>query len=462
MLNKPGRLIAVLLVGLTLRLGVALWVNSANPAALMQPDSHGYDRLALNLLNHGVFSRSPGPPFEFEVFRVPGYPTFLALVYFLFSPAPLPAVLIQSLFAVLTALLAFAIARRLFSPETGVLAALLVGLDMASIAYACTLMSEVLFGLLLALGVCLLLRTWRSWRFRSLSAPKPGWPEALAGLSLGLATFVRPLGYYLVPLLGLALLFRHVFGRNLRAGVVRAGLFLLTPALLFGAWQGYRFCRTGSARFSQVECLNMLWYRGCGALSLATRQPIHELQTAMGLDARTGRFDRWFDLHPEMRGLDNTRLSELWLRAGWRLALKYPGQLALVHLRGLFVQLFDPGSFALAQMAGAEDSESGHAIHAVLQRSPFSLLRFLWREHRLLLVFSVAGVLWLALVYAGTIAAFVGRRPGFAALPLLVVVAYCLLVASGCEASARFRVPVFPFVAVLAAQGWRRIFRRCS
>ena len=451
--SQSGRLVAVLCLGLVLRVGLALWVSATNPVTLMQPDSFGYRQLGLNLLRYGVFSRSPHPPFEFEIFRAPGYPAFLALVYRLFETGPLPVVLLQALFAGLTCLLTFFIGRRVFTAETGLLAALFVGLDMASVVQASVLMSEVLFGLLLVLGVWLVLR--------GLAAPAPGKSEVLAGLVFAGAAFVRPLGYYLVPLLGLALFLRHAFRRELRRGLVRAGLFFLVPVVLFGAWQGFRLARTGSARFTQIECLNMFWYRGCGALSLARREPIHALQAELGLDVRSGRLDRWFELHPATRGMSATQLSELWFREGWRLVRRYPLAAALVHLRGLFVQLFDPGAFELARMAGAEDQESGERLHAVLQVAPLALLRYLWHGHRLLLVFSVVGVLWLAFVYTGAIGTLV-RRPGFATALLVLVSGYCLVVAAGCEAAARFRVPVMPFVAVLAAQGWRRIFGRCS
>lgn len=455
MLNKsdrPGRLVAVLLVGVALRVGLACWVGATNPETLLQPDSTGYHQLGLNLLRHGAFSRSPGPPFELEVFRTPGYPAFLALLYLLFGTGPLPVVLAQALLAGLTGLLAFLVGRRLFSAETGTLAALLSGADMAGIASANAVMSEVLFGLLLVLSVWLVLRGL---------ARRPGGSELLAGFVLAVAAFVRPLGYYLVPLVGLGLLLREVVVRNLLRGLARAGLFLLVPVVLFGAWQGFRLARTGSARFSQIECLNMLWYHGCGALSLVYHRPIHDLQIELGLDARTGRFDRWFELHPEVRGMSLTQVSERWFREGWRLVRQYPLQTVLVHLRGLFVSLFDPGAFPLARMAGAEDPDSGRAVHEVLQLSPFSLLSYLWRGHRLLLCLSTAGVLWLVLIYVGFAAGVARRRPGFAMLLVLGVVAYCLVVASGCEAGARFRVPVFPFIAVVAAEGWRRILGRC-
>lgn len=450
--GRTGWLVAVLCCGVLLRAGLALWVNGTNPAAFMQPDSFGYRQLALNLLQHGVFSRNEAAPFEFEVFRTPGYPALLALLYFLFGTAQLPVVLVQALLGGLTGLVVFFIGRRLFSQETGVLAALFASLDMAGIGMANSLMSEVLFGLLLVLGVWLILR--------SLAVPAPGWDAVLAGLVLAVAAFVRPLGYYLVPLLASLLLVWHALVRDLRRGIVRVGMLLLAPVLLFGLWQGFRLVRTGSARFSQIECLNVFWYHGCGALSLERGQPIHDLQTELGLDSRTGTFDRWYELHPETRGMSMTQLSERWLREGVGLMLRHPVSALLVHLRGLFVQLFDPGSFLLAQMAGAENSESGYRVHAVLQCAPLSLVGYLWREHRLLLVLSVAGVLWLASVYAGVAAAFVRQRPGFEVVLLVVVAAYCLIAGSGCEAAARFRAPVFPLVGVLAAQGWRRVLKR--
>ena len=77
------RYLVLFLLGFLLRLPV-LFLALANPARAIPPgDAPGYYQLAINLFQHGVFSSSSAAPFHPDAFRTPGYPLFLALIFFL-------------------------------------------------------------------------------------------------------------------------------------------------------------------------------------------------------------------------------------------------------------------------------------------------------------------------------------------------------------------------------------------
>ena len=60
-----------------------------HPERAFQPDSFGYDQLAMNIIQYRVFSMSPEPPLVPDDFRTPVYPGLMALVYLLFGHHPL-------------------------------------------------------------------------------------------------------------------------------------------------------------------------------------------------------------------------------------------------------------------------------------------------------------------------------------------------------------------------------------
>src|SRR3989344_9578370 len=72
-------------------------------------DSPGYMLLAKNLVEHGVFSLSDAPPYIPSNIRTPGYPLFLALIYFIFHSF-VPAIFLGAAAAAFAAPLVYLIA----------------------------------------------------------------------------------------------------------------------------------------------------------------------------------------------------------------------------------------------------------------------------------------------------------------------------------------------------------------
>ncbi len=444
------------------KLGLALLVWSRNRAAVWHPDSASYHSLAVNILNHGVFSRVSGPPFVYESFRTPGYPLLLSATYALFGDSALPALVLQAVIATGTVALTWLLGRKLFDSRVGAWAAILLSLDLASVCSCQTLTSETAFALLVLMAVWLLVR--------SLS-PLRGWPGfALSGLALACAIYVRPVAYYLAPLgaagVAVYLLLKDREAVPARArwrpALVRAGAFLLTPVLLVGGWQLKNLQRTGNARFSHLEGQNMYFYRAAGAISMRDHKPLFQVHREMGLETGRTDFSGWVAAHPEFAGRNDAARGEEWLREGMAIVIRNPGWYTLVFLRGTAALLFDPGTFCLATLAGLETDQQWQELSVRLQAAPVSFIAAVWSGHRFLFLSSLWGLAFLAVVYAGVVFWLVRTPRGGWAPGIVVVVAvlgYFILVSSGPEAASRFRVPMAPMLALLSAAGWQSLRR---
>ncbi len=424
-----------------LGLGILVWL--ANRAAVWHPDSASYQNTALNLLYNGRFSRATAPPLLPEVFRTPGYPLVLAGTYGLFGPTTLPVVILQSLCATATVALTWALGRRLFGARVGFWAAAVLCLDIASICSCQLLMSETLFALLVLLAF---------WCY--LRGPEHTGFYALSGLALACAVHVRPIGYYLVPVAAVGVVIQAVRGR-LRP--VRSAIaFLAAPLLLVGGWQAYNLHRTGVARFSSIEGLNMYFYRAGGVVSLKTHRPLFEVHREMGLETERTDFSGYLAQRPEYRATNPAVMAERWQRDGIRTLLANPGWLAVLQARSTAALLLDPGTFTLATLAGFESDARGQELLAGLQQSPAAFFRGLLRDHRGLFLVSLWGLAYLVLLYAG-IGRWLARaqRRDWSA-PLVAaaaVVLYFVVISAGPEAASRFRVPGSAFRPLSAAAG---------
>src|SRR3954462_7205604 len=105
-------LFIVLAAGLAFDLSLALYLNNAPPGG----DAKIYSRIAVNLIDHGVFSADEQPAddgqFRPTLIRLPGYPLFIAAIYSIAGKENYSAVkavqgLLHFAAAVLAALIAF-------------------------------------------------------------------------------------------------------------------------------------------------------------------------------------------------------------------------------------------------------------------------------------------------------------------------------------------------------------------
>jgi hypothetical protein len=166
-----------------------------------------------------------GLPFELGQRRTPAYPLFIAAVILALGEELRALALAQHVLGLATVLVTYLLGRLTFGRGAALLAGALVALNGPLLIYERYVMSESLFGLLLALSllaaVAALKRPdWRRW--------------LLMGLLLGLAVLTRPLAQVLVPLTGVAAL--RSGGRQWRRGVLCALALVAGLAAVQGPW----------------------------------------------------------------------------------------------------------------------------------------------------------------------------------------------------------------------------------
>ncbi len=208
-------LLAVLLLGLVVRLAVFAWFWGE---PLQIEDEQHYNAIAVNLATTGEFALEPGQPTSL---RPPLYPMLVAGIYRVFGCENYEAVrLVQMLLGLSIAVLVHAMARPLFGARVALLSAALCCFYPSLIIYGNLLLTEILFTWLLC-AVCLALEWFLLGQgLRSLVA---------FGVLWGLATLTRSV-LWLFPPFVFVFLFLAV-----RAAGWRQRLFsALLPVAVFG------------------------------------------------------------------------------------------------------------------------------------------------------------------------------------------------------------------------------------
>ena len=429
----------VVLAAVLSKLALTLLIFSSSPYGIVEStDSDEYQQLAINLRDHGIFSREPNAPFEPEILRSPAYPLFLSGLYKLFGTYPLVVALAQIALTAITGLTVFGIGSLLFSRQTGLLAVLFLSADPVSIYYSQVLLTETLFTTFLTLCLFFLLRSFREPLLLR-------WSLA-TGFVLALATYTRPTSYYLGVLFPLALVFFTQRSQGWRRACVTALIMFSVYAMCVGSWQARNYWLTGSMEFSQAK--NQYLFVAKAAAIIAARDNI-SLEEAQ---------QRLADAHhsvmaSSLRGASPTQIYESQGRYAWSVIAAHPLLLLWTTTKGAGANLFGPSN--LSHLFGLDNV----ALRTSLVKGELS--NYSPAQWILALSSWSYGLGFLMMLYMGILLLLRCQGLKSADAVLLAVTAiFIIVVSSGPEAYSRFRAPIMPLLCILAAEGfmaWGRV-----
>jgi 4-amino-4-deoxy-L-arabinose transferase-like glycosyltransferase len=401
--------------------------STLSPSAIMTPDSYGYDLLARTLLHHGRFAG--GADAAAQTRRTPGFPLLLAGVYAVAGEDSRGlAVVLGIVISTLTVGLVSVMAARLWGPRAGLVAGLLLAVDVASITAARYLLTEAPFTALIAAataaGEALVL------------GPRPSRSHAaLLGALLATAALTRPIGVFLALPVGLWLVHAaRVAGWSRRETAAVVVSCAVPWIVLLGGWQLRNRAEVGAYVASDGPAKFLFLTRGADIV--AHRD---------GIPFEKARADMWQEIEvlEKQKGVPRERL---YLRAGLDLVARHPVLFLATQVRELPSLMLGTGAAGLNVSLGTDGADD------LVRRGARWILR-------------QAAVLHLGLVYAGAAACFlrVRREPVPARLAVVLMAgltAYFVILSTGPQAYSRFRVPFMPLLAVCAGrgltEGWRR------
>ncbi len=395
----------VFLLALAVRLA---WVGAIQlrGGELVGPDALSYDVLATNLLDgkglqkwdyQGLFS-DPSRALVVRSFRPPLLPVLLAGVYSLAGHHFWAGRAVMALLSAATCIVGMRIARRLFGGSAATVAGLLMALYPRLVYYGGLIATETPYTFLLTLAVAVLLAAQRD--------EKRLWRWPLAGALIALATLCRSalLGFLPVVCLWALAVRPRKLGAAGDAALLAAGF-----VLVMAPWWGRNAALHGRFVPATTEGGYTFW---------VTNNDRADGGGHCFWPEEKGRFD----------GLNEAEIDREFYRMGWAYVRSHPGR---------FVELAASKFVRFWRLWPHAEEPSVGLAAAVVSGATFTpvLLLALW----------------------GVIAARARWRD---LLLLYVLFGYYTALHMALMAITRYRLPLEPFLIVLAAHGLVELWKR--
>ncbi len=423
----------ILLLALLLRCSLIpiIWFY---PQRAYTPDSASYLAFAQAIL------RGQGWTFP-EFKRTPAYPLLLTLGLVLFGDHTVGLVMLQVVLATLSVLLTYLIARYFFDETTALAGALLLSINTESITHSIYLLTETFYTFLLLSSSFFLLM--------SIKARK-ALPVLLSGFLLGVAILTRPIAlYYPVIVVVFILLF---FAKNLKAGFLHGLIFVLACVTPIIPWVVRNQRLMGLATVSTISSYNLYFYN---ALSFdASRRDVSE---AILIDEYKLRLEKALTLK-ELEDTEANR-ARLASQLGKEIILSDPLRYALNHLKYDLNSLLPDTD--LLEILGFSVGQNG-TLTVLKHQGLIPAIHHYFGAASWMLLLLLPHIILLGITYLGcglAVYLLLRRRRYLALIWLAMPVLYGLLL-PGAPANPRFRVPVMPFICILAAVGLLFVARK--
>lgn len=223
------------------------------------------DAVGWNIAQGNGFTASPGPPYVPGLFRTPGYPMFLALVYKLFGHSVYAAFAAHAALYAGTAVMTVLIARRFFAPRVALAAGAMYALYPYPAIYCGQLHQDILLTFTaVAFFLCLI---HASQHTKSPDHDSPGriWHWVGCGVLLGILVVIKSIFVLFFPVPALVAWLSQASARRRVLAVGAVGLAMcavVSPLLarnyqVFGRFPLLSIGGTGTIMQALVQEIDM-------------------------------------------------------------------------------------------------------------------------------------------------------------------------------------------------------------
>lgn len=482
MAHNIKSIIIIFAVCLIIRILVAI-PAFRNRIISVTADSPRYERLALNLIYHNKFNAEPvmlpGLPENHhllaqlpggtqpEVYRTPGYPAFIGILYYFFGYHSIIVIIGQIILSCIISVLIFLITKTISSklPKwVPFSAGILYAINPRPGIHAAQITSETLFTFLLVAFLFFFLRFLIRRRLID---------SLIAGLLAALVAYTRPVGLF-IPLLALPALIILLI-KNFRRAIGGCLVFLLTFSIAVSVWYMRNYKIYHRVYFSTLGDWNLAFYHGIHILRQSWNTPEKETTTRFlyllmerypELSSEWLRCIEWINLpgprdaHIIMQNIDASSkaaslMQEIMLRE-WRITIpSFAGGAFWSLWAGIsewqgFLPEFDKRRFqdavnlAKSSLYSMRFIKTGEVVLAqILFKVPLSVL----------IMFSYIWLLSIVL-YAGALLGIVSLwrlNKGFI-ITLVLLILFALL-SAGPTGNSRYFVTSHPLISLLSVFG---------
>lgn len=443
-LRYPKR--SILFLALLLRMLVFI-PSIFHPGSVLEfgYDAYDYHFLASNLDEHGKFSSAEEAPFEPNSARVPVYPFFIALIYSVFGQNRAVVGFIQVILSIFICIITYKIGKKLFNEKVGLIAGLLMALNIGSIGLAPLYQSEILFTFILVSGIYYLIKY--------LNKPKRNRALIISAALLGVATLCRSISLFLPFIIIPAFfLLKLNFLKKLKISLI----FITVFFMIITSWVYRNYLTFGYFFFTSSIGLDMLMGPATEIEADIKNENYYTLHREMVDKYGAGPIDKYNRLTIKEKALLAEKRG-YYFKEAFKIIKAHPLIFLKKYLLGRFYVCFLPlHGTIFVNLWGDDDGTDFFAMVKALPMNKvipeISRDRKNWPK----LLIITYGLLYTIVVYTGVGLSFarVERKSMGFFLLLSMIIYFLLLSFTFLKAlTPRFRFPIMPFVAILSAIG---------
>ncbi|MCS7252616.1 MAG: glycosyltransferase family 39 protein [Armatimonadota bacterium] len=469
MARKIASALLMALLSLIIRCTITItWFNQREK--VLAPDSYGYERLAINLIEHRVFSQSSMPPFTLDTHRTPIYPLFIASVYSATDRNPIAVILAQNFIDALNTTFIYAIASSA-SNQAGIIASLAYAIAPLPIFQCQRMLTETLFVFFILAATLSGLKAITHHRSLAIMT---------CGLMLGLATLTRPvgIGIWFIWFIALAIAMRRLTLSQWLLAMVKFAVSSLLPIV---PWLIRNFIAFKMLFLCTGHHIAFAYYNAASVLSRATGLSLEQAQVRL-FNESISDFDGMRPFKAEdaediwQPAIQDPRNTMALMRRAKEIVRQHPTETVLVHAEGFMHYLFMtiPIRDVLAKFSGVEGKVFDEPIRERLMRllndgKVGTAISLAWNERlkplplgaKLLWFYSLIFTLLIEGIALGTIKVYIVRRDIARTICLIcIAISLYLLLTPGPQLEPRFRAVAEPWLIMLASIGITGVIER--
>ena len=424
-------LLIIILLAFVIRMGffVSLqpWNNEVISNTILVNDASGYHQLALSLLSKKSFV-------DFDSFRTPGYPIFVAMIYSISYNSVWFVLLIQILLNVISVLLVFKIASIIFSRKIALFSAFLFAIDINQALYAVTLLTDTLFVFLFLASVYYLCKSIKGYNLT---------PIFISALLLGISTLVRPISF-LFPFVAVFFIL-VICNLKLKIKLVYSLIFSFTFIIAISPWLIHNYSKFGEPKLSSISGSNLLFYNVAYTEVNKTGKSIEQV---------TGELNKI----AIKKGIDTTdrnsfKNSKIYFNIAQQYIKNNFSTYCKVHLNGIvnmYAGLSTQGITAIFHLKSKPLSIEQFGGPNIFVR----IIDFFKSKTKgeIFIAFGIGIYLLMNYLFAFyAIFHFIRKNYKYVFLFILIILYFSAL--TGVVGLARYRIPFMPFINILCAAG---------
>ncbi len=452
MVKIPRPLLYTMSVAVIIRLVVlllVLWIG-AGESILGYGDAGGYLELATNMAQgNGYVSKNDitgivAP----EVFRSPGLPVLLVP----FTLVPHGLIVWAVVFSIITGILlpfiTYSITDRLFGKKPAMIAAVLVAVEPHLIWFSWLPLSEMPFILFSLAGFLLVLHAWE----------KKSYPLFfVSGILLGYAVLIRP---PFLAIFGLLLVIAAAWLLFKRVDVKRILIIAAGMALLLIPWSARNWVHSGSFSVSGMGWSNVYLDYLASLRAVDNATPFYIEKKNLEMNPPSGISPADVQNPASSAKLREAVLSEFWQRRGTVLSVQTASLLSFFTNDSYYYYL---RRFGLVEEKARPEGGTGSVTYAFLTKGLGGISHAVAELERQYFIplfgrLFTGGILVLAVIGVW----YERRKPMTWVLAAIIAAVGLLSTGAGLAVEVRYRVPVEPFIFMLAGVAVYRLISACQ